>query len=447
MFRFNLIGLMLGLVSFITSQLVAQNESQSDLIFKLNTNIESGKITYKLTEAFEIIDLLGNPDSENKFQDGGMLLQQLSYPGVEVILGKFKGDIEAPFTLLGIKIENQIVDIGRDSKIILRSNHDLSKLDDFEGFQNVSLKNVNLQNEIKLIQRMSYDNLTEWPSKENMPPDFDPINLLEVHKTPGLGIKILHSGGINGKGVNIAIIDQPLLLRHEEYFPQIIRYDSTGLSGYSPKMHASAVTSIAVGKHIGVAPEAFLSYFAVPMWQNENSHYINALEKIFKLNETLSDNEKIKVVSISDGRFSSNPDYTSWQKILTKAEEMDIFVVTCDPKFLDYGTLKIAEGENPDNINNYTRGNYSSDTNIILIPAGNRTLACQRGINVYTFDRKGGMSWAAPYIAGLAALAIQVNPRITPAEMKELLINTVTKTSAGPIINPIGFIESVKKSN
>jgi len=59
------------------------------------------------------------------------------------------------------------------------------------------------------------------------------------------------------------------------------------------------------------------------------------------------------------------------------------------------------------------------------------------------------MSWGAPYIAGLAALAFQVNPEIKPKEIIQSLVDTVTKTESGPIVNPVGFIELVqeKKGN
>ena len=53
------------------------------------------------------------------------------------------------------------------------------------------------------------------------------------------------------------------------------------------------------------------------------------------------------------------------------------------------------------------------------------------------------MSWGAPYIAGLAALAFQANPNIQPKEIIQILIATVVKTDAGPVVNPIGFIEKI----
>ncbi len=39
---------------------------------------------------------------------------------------------------------------------------------------------VDLKNEAGLVQSMPCDNLTEWPPKEKLPPDFDPAALLET---------------------------------------------------------------------------------------------------------------------------------------------------------------------------------------------------------------------------------------------------------------------------
>jgi hypothetical protein len=71
-------------------------------------------------------------------------------------------------------------------------------------------------------------------------------------------------------------------------------------------------------------------------------------------------------------------------------------------------------------------------------------VASHLGQDVYTFDKKGGMSWGAPYIAGLAVLAYQVNPDIRPSEIIRLLIESVKKTEAGPVVDPKGFIEKVR---
>jgi hypothetical protein len=111
---------------------------------------------------------------------------------------------------------------------------------------------------------------------------------------------------------------------------------------------------------------------------------------------------------------------------------------------LEYGILSLKPGEDPDKPDNYNPGYFSSEGDVIRVPGANKTVASHQGNDVYMFDRMGGMSWGAPYIAGLAALAYQVNKDIQPKEIIQLLIETVVKTDAGPIANPGGFIDKVR---
>jgi len=276
------------------------------------------------------------------------------YPGAEIIFTKFKLNPNTPFTIHSITINGKRIDIGENRKLVLRSNDDLRKLDPIWDFQNASLRNCDLRSEATFLDSISFDNLTEWPPLERLPPGFNPDSLLESGKNPGLGVRKLHEQGITGKGVGIAIIDQPLLMGHKEYTSRIVRYDEMGLVDIPPQMHGSPVASIAVGKDIGVAPEAVLSYFAVPVWEHDNMHYVRILRRIFHLNAELPDSEKIRVVSISDGGFSSYPGFEEWREVLGEAERLGILVVTCDPGFLKYGTLKYVEGNDRDSPESYT---------------------------------------------------------------------------------------------
>jgi len=417
---------------------------ESNQLTKLRQAVQAGEIRYRLTEPEEITSILGEPIKKVLKKDGGYDVLEISYPDVYISFAKYRRDKQAPFTIRYLTIQDKNIDIGQTQKLVLRNNNDLVKLDDFQGFQDISLVNLDLQEESQRISSLDFDSLTEWPPQDKLPPGFYPRELLKKGKNPGLGIRDLHEQGINGKGIGIAIIDQPLLLGHEEYTSRIIRYDATGLQRMSPQMHGSPVVSIAVGKEIGVAPGAVLTYFAVPMWEKSNLPYIRSFRRIFQLNEILPADEKIRSVSISTGIFSFNQGFDEYKQVLEEAENKGIFVVTCDPDSLDYGTLTLLENQDPDDPNNYIPGKYAGEHDILRIPTGNKTIASHRGTNVYTFERQGGMSWAAPYLAGLAALAFQVNPGIKPAQIKELLVKTASKTKAGSIVNPKAFIESVK---
>ena len=416
--------------------------SIQDLFTKIQDGLRSGLIAYKLTEPEEVKALLGEPSKQQERQDGGMQMLGYEYPDLQIVFWKMRND-PAPFTLRRIYYQEKQIEIGEDKKLVLRTNDDLKKIDRFSGLANISLVKLDLRDQIKFLNSMSFDTLTEWPSENNLPPGFRPNEFIANAKDPGLGVRSLHEQGIDGTGVGIAIIDQPLLLGHAEYTSCITRYDETGLKDLSPQMHGSPVASIAVGKNLGIAPGASLTYFAVPMWERDNMPYITALKKILEWNKALPEQEKIRAVSISTGMFPNYPHYEEWKEILLQMESYGILVVTCDPAMLDYGILSLLPGKNPDDFASYKAGTYVSEKDVIRVPGANKTVASHRGHGVYTFDRRGGMSWGAPYIAGLAALAFQVDQEIFPKEIIRPLIETAVKTDSGPIVNPAGFIEKV----
>lgn len=421
----------------------ANSNIDENLITRIKNGIKSGTIAYKLTEPEEIKSLLGNPQEESEKKSGGMQILELKYPDLLIQFGKMRND-PAPFTLGEILFRGEKIDIGENEKIVLRTNGDLKKIDRFWGLANVSLVKLDLRDQINFLSSMTFDTLTEWPSEDKMPQGFRPAYFIANAKNPGLGVRALHKQGIDGTDVGIAIIDQPLLLGHVEYTAALTRYDETGLGKVSPQMHGSPVTSIAVGKNLGVAPGASLTYFAVPMWERDNRPYITSLEKILEWNKILPEQERIRTVSISNGMFPHYPHYEEWKEILEQAESQGILVVTCDQAAFEYGILSLKPGKDPDKPENYERGYYSSEKDVIRVPGANKTVASYIGNDVYTFDKMGGMSWGAPYIAGLAALAYQINPDIKPKEIIQLLIATTVKTDAGPIVNPAGFIERVR---
>ena len=98
-------------------------------------------------------------------------------------------------------------------------------------------------------------------------------------------------------------------------------------------------------------------------------------------------------------------------------------------------------GKDPDDPNNYY---FDSGVNALYVPASNWSIASHRGKDVYTFDTRGGNSWTVPYLAGLAAMAFQIHPEMSPDRIVALFQETATQTKQGRVINPRGFIEAVK---
>jgi hypothetical protein len=403
-----------------------------------------GTIAFRLTTPDELERLLGKAQNQRNERKGDMVVRVLEFPGVAATFCRL-GEFAGPFTLFELRVEGKAVDIGSERQVVLRTVDDLSKLDSFWGLAGVSVAKLDLRDQLSSLGKWTFDSRTVWPGADRLPAGFDPARLLEEGKNPGLGVRKLHTAGIVGKGVGIAIIDQPLLRDHEEYKDAVVKYTEVDVAGVGPQMHGPAVASIAVGKTCGVAPGASLYYFAVPMWKwVQNEPWAEELERVVALNRGLTNTPKIRVVSISLGAFSERPNPSRWKQAVKKAEDEGILVVTCDPAFLRLATLKRNESSPDPGPADYRRGLFGSPSAVLCAPAANRTIASLWGPHSYTYDRTGGMSWTVPYLAGVAALAWQIDPSIKPHEMLELWQSTVARTSAGRVIDPVAMIETVK---
>jgi hypothetical protein len=423
-----------------------QTTAQPDHAETIQRALAAGKLCFRLTTAEDIKGLLGPPTEETTQGDGGMEKLLLEYDDVKLSFSRMRNR-GVPFTLLFVIVHGRALDIGQGKQIVLRNAEDLKKFDPFWGFSNVSLKNVDLRDHLTLIQSMPFNSRTVWPESSRLPQGFDPAQVFEQGKNPGLGIRALHKQGINGTGVGIAIIDQPMAQDHLEYAHRIKQYKAIEVQGVPPQMHGPGVTSIAVGKQCGVAPAATLYYYAVPMWKWKKCEpYGNIIHSILQLNHEAKPTERIRVVSISTGMFPSWEDYEDWQATLQKAKEQGVIVLTCSTRAIRYMPVKRAHAQDPEDPNSYISVIARPGADLMMVPAGNRTTASHEGADVFTYWTEAGMSWATPYLAGLAALACQVDPRITPDKIFELWQDTAVRTQVGVVVNPQGFITRVQAS-
>jgi hypothetical protein len=419
-------------------------KENNDRVNALMRAVESGEVAYKLTGPNEIKALLGNPQKENQRDGGGMIALDMMYQNIVLWYGKSKDEKAAAFKLLSVEVNGKAIDLGGslqgERQIVVRSIDDFHEME----IENLNLKNLDLSGEGDYLKGVEFDSLTQWPSSDKLPPGFDPRKMLEEGKNPGLGIRALHEEGINGEDVGIAILDQPLLLGHEEYTSRLLRYDNIRASWLSPRSHGSPIMGIATGKTCGVAPGAFVFYYAA-MTTCEHRIQADWIDEIIKHNETVKGNgfmgpKRIRVISISAAPENES-DNAAYMKARKRAMDAGILVVTCSKKFFHYGALTLIEGKDPDKPESYKGGGVED---VLLIPTRNKTIASYQGNNVYTISRGIANSWAPPYIAGLAALAFQVNPDLQPQAILDQLVKTATHTKAGPVVNPRKFIESIR---
>lgn len=320
------------------------------------------------------------------------------------------------------------------------------------------LTELDLKERFEDLIYADFDSKTKWPDK--LPDDFDPELIMELGKNPGLGVRELHKKGITGKGVGVAIIDQALLVDHVEYKEQLKLYEEIHCSDGLATIHGPAVASIAVGKTVGVAPEADLYYIAEThgVYKDGEFQYdliwlAKSIDRIVEINKILPEGEKIRVISISLGIGDWANGCKKALESIEKAKQEGIYTVYVgsDP-FMGLGRDPLKSA---DELTSFSKGEYWKsfiyNNDELLIPMDSRCTASPTGIEDYAFYRKGGMSWVVPYVAGLYALACQVDPDITPEVFWEEAYNTsetitINDTQKlGKIVNPIKLIEKIEE--
>ncbi len=283
---------------------------------------------------------------------------------------------------------------------------------------------------------------------------FDPEAEMEKGKDPGLGIRDLHAEGITGEGVNIGIIDQTLH-DHIEYEGKV-RYYRSFSTWTSASMHGCAVASLAVGETIGTAPDANLYYVAADSDKGDAGDY-EAIHHLLDLNETLPEEDKLAVISISYGGLEG----PEWEAALARAEAQGVWLLTCGNHMPEYLGAGAPMGTDPNDPLAYTFANWISEPwrVDVLVPMDNRTIAAPGSGSSYTYMSNGGDSWLPPYLAGVYAMAKQVKPDLTHDAFTALAVETAydssiewNKPANDPyntqkmgVLNPAGIIEALQK--
>jgi hypothetical protein len=189
--------------------------------------------------------------------------------------------------------------------------------------------------------------------------------------------------------------------------------------------------------------------------------------RVLEMNKNLPDSEKIRVISISKGYMPSDIGYTELMEAIKKADEENIFVITCSTEEY-YKNFKLFGADrdyqkDPDDIHSYEPASWLKDNidqsqyflkDCILCPMGSRTLADPNGKDDYFIMRNGGLSWTAPWCAGFYAMCCQVKPDITPQEFIDIVNATSTTVETeyndktyefGKMINPTEVIKVLQK--
>ena len=341
---------------------------------------------------------------------------------------------------------------GEESDVVESSGEEYPEGEDVRRIKWKHIKELSEEGLSKeLISTYWFNEGTDFKSFEQVADE-----IMEEGKNPGLGVRALHEKGITGKGVNVAIIDQPIEVNHPEYKGKIVEYKNLcDEDGGESSMHGPAVASLLAGNTIGVAPEVNIYYVAAPSWTGDAAYQAEALKWIIERNKALSQDNKIHVVSISAAPSGEGSPFDKnnkqWDEAVELAAKEDILVLDCTTTYGKIGPC-YYDGKDRENPSTYKAGFPREVTSglpkeLILAPVGSRTTAetYEEGVYSYQYDEHGGLSWGIPYAAGTLALGWQIDPTLTAEEMMNLLDENTTLNQEGyKIINPVKFAEAIQ---
>jgi len=331
----------------------------------------------------------------------------------------------------------------------------VSSVSPYQDVRWKDLRQAETQLDTNIVKTFLFNEGTVWP------PGFKAYaeSLLSKGKNPGLGIRNIHRQGLTGKGVAVAIIDQNLCQAHPgrdhpEFAGKIVEYHDVGCNQpvTEGSMHGPAVASLLVGSTIGTAPDARVYYVAAPMWRGDAEALADALDWITERNSGLSDNMRIRVVSVSaapSGPGSPFRNGAAWDSAFARATRAGILVLDCTwdhcittPCYYDLN--------DPEDLSKCTPGfpgaEQAFDSDRLCVPL-RRTTAEQyhSGSYSYQYTGRGGLSWTVPYVAGVLALGWQLRPDLSGEQVMHLLrASAYSKGDQIKVVNPTAFIDSVR---
>ena len=344
---------------------------------------------------------------------------------------------------------------------------------DLRGYE---LTGLDLSDRLTDLLHADFDSVTRWPA--TLPPGFDRDRIMELGKDPGLGIRKLHTQGITGKGIGIGIIDQPLLVDHEEYRDRLRLYEEIHNPANSPaQMHGPAVASIAVGRTVGVAPDAELYYIAEQhgvftgpgKFDWDFTWLAQSIERLLEVNAGLPADRKIRVISISVGWSPGQKGYAEAMAAVEHARTQNVFIVSTaieqTHKLAFHGLGREAMSD-PNDATSFGPGSWWANIfwggqhrfgprERLQVPMDSRCLASPTGPQDYVHYYSAGWSWSVPWIAGLYALACQVRSDLTPEVFWAEAIRTGKTIRArhegqevefGAIAEPAVLLESLRRA-
>ena len=302
------------------------------------------------------------------------------------------------------------------------------------GFSFSDLSNKKFEDDIDndILRRVNYSTKTIFPS--NSPIAFNRKMIGDSDE-----YKSIHDDGINGEGINVAVIDYGFITVHDELKNKIV--NEVTCEGEC-HFHGSIVSSILAGNNIGICPKSKLYFFESPYFTQVES-VISSLKKIYELNNNGAD---IRVVNISAIMHRKSPEY---EILVDKLKSQGCYVLDCKDFLRDFVSINkdFYTGEcyyhfmdlNNKKVLEYLNSNIGVYNN-------SRVLPLHETENDYIYEGQVTNSWTIPIVSGLFALCLQIDKDITYDDFTSIARETkITNKDGKSVINPVGIINKVKQ--
>lgn len=305
------------------------------------------------------------------------------------------------------------------------------------GFGFSDLTNHEFEDNIdfKTIRKIPFSTRTKFPEKH--PFHFD-RSIYHV----GDDIRKLHEEGIDGSGMNIAIIDF-----YFETIPNELKESLFYLKKFTENsevsFHGTTVACQLCGKNLGVAPKAKLWFYETGQGRNNIiNDLIIALKDIYEKNKK---GANIKVISISGSRHRENPEF---QEVYQKLLNQGCYII--DSPLFGENFTSINVDANTGELYYTDRQEQAMGSEIatkIAIKTGGKMTPLVTTENDYLYCGQASYSWSIPILAGYFVLALQVSPDLTYDEFLDLARTTAKNENGIMVFNINGVIEEIKKEH
>lgn len=310
------------------------------------------------------------------------------------------------------------------------------------SFSNLSNKRFAGDFSDEVVRQVNYSTLTRFPEKNPFK-----FNTNYYKTTPD--IDSVHKNGITGKEINIAVIDNGFINTPTEIDGKIKNYyESYGSRG--DHYHGEIVLSYLVGKNIGVAPDANVSFYDInpdyfeshPELVGDNPRALYGKLIYDRLVEIYNKNlsgENTQIVNISSGYAKASNLEKEFAFIKEKLKETGCYVIDSDEFSKYFTTVNTDLNNRTYYLSDWQQDNHALHESKVMVPSS-EMVPLWGSDKDYMYHGNTSFSWSIPKVSGMFALALEVNPKLTFEDFAQI----ARETSVNNVINASGIIEKVK---